>query len=888
MATNGIHPATNGATHNPLVHDYPKPLKIAVVGAGLGGLSAAIALRRQGHEVNIYEQSRFANETGAAVHLAPNSNGVLRRWGVFAERFGGVAMNTLVEHKDTGELVKEVDLSVPNRMWQHPWHLVHRVALHENLKSVATSKEGPGPTPTLQTASRVTEVDAEGGKITFQDGTTAEVDVIVGADGIYSRTRNAVDGGKSKLFGSGKAAFRFLISRKVALEDPVTKPLVEKNNTLSMWYGSDRRIVMYPCNDNETLNFVLIHPDTESHATPGDEWNKQGSVEQVLKVYQNFDPAVKHLISKVDPAELKVWQLLDMDKLPTWTKGKLALIGDAAHPFTPHQGQGAGQAMEDAAALATVLPLGTAPSDVPERLKVYEKIRYDRGHAIQEYSRQAGRDWVNGKPQIDTLVMSYTAYNFGHDEIDNSANVFKRWLWSQKKDMFWRMPIGFGPFPGPRQDHLGRPRGGQPERTFVTASIKFKTSRTYLETLFPTSQYKFASPATVCQASISITQLGNMSWLGGGGYNHCGLYIHGVQYTKKDGTSMVGTHLPVLFESLTDPIVSGRDELGMNKVFCDVDIQRDANNYKAQCSWRGAKFLDFELGDLKADDVSTETGTIGGEADYGILTYKYIPAVGEPGKADIEYACVVPHEEEARLAPATVKAVARSVKPTLKFDAGDWQGLPTLHHITAALAEIPIYEIKRHNDTAEMASEHKANDLPKVERYITDHNSKGEAIFSSAIPTALPTQTILNGVVFGLGYATKERPVRLTDEADINAYKPLIANPPGIVIPGGTVARYVDTPPDSVSPMHRTVSLDYGVVIEGEVELILDSGETRMLKRGDLVVQRGTMHAWRNPSKTEWNRMLYFLQESEPVLHEGKRLEEEYGEMGEEVQKSGN
>ncbi|KAH8196870.1 hypothetical protein TruAng_008952 [Truncatella angustata] len=188
----------------------------------------------------------------------------------------------------------------------------------------------------------------------------------------------------------------------------------------------------------------------------------------------------------------------------------------------------------------------------------------------------------------------------------------------------------------------------------------------------------------------------------------------------------------------------------------------------------------------------------------------------------------------------------------------------------------------------DMASQHKANDLPKVERYITDHNAQGKAIFSDEIPAALPTQTILNGVVFGLGYATTERPVVLDGQKDIKAYKPLIENPPGIVIPGGTVARYVDTPPESISPMHRTVSIDYGVVVEGEVELILDSGEKRLLKRGDLAVQRGTMHAWRNPSKTEWNRMLYFLQESGPVYHEGKKLDEDYGEMGDEVRKSGN
>jgi quercetin dioxygenase-like cupin family protein len=187
-----------------------------------------------------------------------------------------------------------------------------------------------------------------------------------------------------------------------------------------------------------------------------------------------------------------------------------------------------------------------------------------------------------------------------------------------------------------------------------------------------------------------------------------------------------------------------------------------------------------------------------------------------------------------------------------------------------------------------MGSAHKANDLSKVQRYITDHNSEGKAVFSSALPTQLPEQVILKDVVFRLGYATTERPVDLSGDKDVKAYSSLLQNPPGIVIPGGTVARYVDTPPDSVSPMHRTVSLDYGVVLEGEVELILDSGETRLLKRGDLAVQRGTMHAWRNPSKTEWNRMLYFLQESEPVVHDGKKLEEDYAEMGDEVKKSGN
>lgn len=94
-------------------------------------------------------------------------------------------MNTLAEYHHTGGLVKEVDLSVTNQMWQHPWHLVHRIALHDSLRKAATGEAGPGPTPTLQTASKVTEVDAEAGKVIFQDGNEVQADVIVGADGIY-------------------------------------------------------------------------------------------------------------------------------------------------------------------------------------------------------------------------------------------------------------------------------------------------------------------------------------------------------------------------------------------------------------------------------------------------------------------------------------------------------------------------------------------------------------------------------------------------------------------------------------------------------------------------------------------------------------------------------
>lgn len=169
------------------------------------------------------------------------------------------------------------------------------------------------------------------------------------------------------------------------------------------------------------------------------------------------------------------------------------------------------------------------------------------------------------------------------------------------------------------------------------------------------------------------------------------------------------------------------------------------------------------------------------------------------------------------------------------------------------------------------------NGLRPISRYITDHDAEGKTSISTAFPEALPWQQLANGDRFSLAYATEEYPVNLRNNADLSIYQKNIENPPGITITGGTVLRVVDIKPGQTSPMHRTVSLDYGVVLEGEVELVLDSGVTRLLKRGDIAVQRGTNHAWRNPSTTTWSRMLYVLQEAKPLQFNGKELGEDYG-----------
>ncbi|CAI7599584.1 unnamed protein product [Penicillium bialowiezense] len=161
-----------------------------------------------------------------------------------------------------------------------------------------------------------------------------------------------------------------------------------------------------------------------------------------------------------------------------------------------------------------------------------------------------------------------------------------------------------------------------------------------------------------------------------------------------------------------------------------------------------------------------------------------------------------------------------------------------------------------------------------LNRFITTHDETGKAIFSTTLSETMPVQKVGDGADFSLAYTTSEFPAQLSDEADVSNYKSYLSDPPGIVVSGGTVCRIVDIQPGATSPMHRTVSLDYGVVLEGEVELVLDSGEVRLLKRGDVAVQRGTNHAWRNVtpdalvdgvSVPQWARMIEILVEGKPL-----------------------
>ncbi|KAL2071833.1 hypothetical protein VTL71DRAFT_13068 [Oculimacula yallundae] len=175
------------------------------------------------------------------------------------------------------------------------------------------------------------------------------------------------------------------------------------------------------------------------------------------------------------------------------------------------------------------------------------------------------------------------------------------------------------------------------------------------------------------------------------------------------------------------------------------------------------------------------------------------------------------------------------------------------------------------------------NGLPDVQRLITTHDASGKAIFSTDLPSDSSFREVSLGANFFLGYTTKGFPVELNAGSasevpkDIQSYEKDLNSPPGgLSINNGTVLRFVDFGPSKEPYMHRTESIDYGVVLEGVMELILDSGEKRIMRRGDVCIQRGTMHAWKNITENEgWARMLFTLVAAEKVVIGGQDLAED-------------
>ncbi|KAI1655023.1 hypothetical protein F4813DRAFT_398590 [Daldinia decipiens] len=241
-------------------------------------------------------------------------------------------------------------------------------------------------------------------------------------------------------------------------------------------------------------------------------------------------------------------------------------------------------------------------------------------------------------------------------------------------NLHYRMPTTFGPFPGPRQSFDGRARDGSGIRN-VEAFITFKTKQSDLVSLLPPA-FSFQKPGPEAYVSITAKRLDNLEWLAGRGYNLLSVYIHGVQYmTEGDGRAYRGTYLPVLWEDMADPIISGREELGFPKLYADLNIsQTESLHAEENQDGMGSRRL-----------APPEAGV-----DEGILLWRYMPSTGRPGQADVEYPVFVSHAEEAKKQQARVikRLVAGEGEGEFKWYPLDWQALPTLHHIVARLERI--------------------------------------------------------------------------------------------------------------------------------------------------------------------------------------------------------
>jgi salicylate hydroxylase len=383
------------------------PFRIVIVGGGIAGMAAAIALRGPNRQVTILEQSRFSTEIGATISLQPNATRILQQtWGLtdVLEKASGMVDCGFRVYNIDGDRVNEISLRNKTKygadriMW-------HRQDLHDFLKATATATEGKGAAATLRTSSRVVRCDPSDGTIVLEDGEELKADLIVAADGIHSNLRTDVVGKEVTAKPTGLSAYRLMLSSSdLSQRAPAFYSHIRPHDPYtSMIMAHSCRLIMGPARAGSLYSVVGLVPDERMNEDPdtAQSWVNEGDAEKMLSTFNDFPQWTRDMLGLGRAQRIGLWQLRDLDPLETWTRGRVVLIGDAAHAMLPTQGQGASQAIEDAEALGAffgdvcgnVRPSG---EQVAERLERVFKCRYKRATLIQRFSRETAGPATDG------------------------------------------------------------------------------------------------------------------------------------------------------------------------------------------------------------------------------------------------------------------------------------------------------------------------------------------------------------------------------------------------------------------------------------------------------------------------------------------------------------
>lgn len=350
-------------------------MRIAIIGGGIGGIAAALFLRRAGLEATVYEQAAETREVGAGIVVAPNMVRPLAELGL-AENLSRVA----VRLEAAWEFRRWQDgriLSVQAmgdecvRLYGADCYVAHRADLLALLQSAL-------PPHQLRLGHRCMQV-REDGEVIFSDNSSIKADVVIGADGIHS-TVNPL---KAKARFSGLCAFRCLVPAQMA-------PPMALRPVQTLWLGPGRHFVHYPISAGRLVNVVAIVPAGDWR---DESWTADGNVADLAAEFAGWDERVLQLIASA--TSTKRWAMFDRDPLERWTHGRVTLLGDSAHAMLPFFAQGAAQAIEDAVVLADCLRNATR-ENAEAALKRYEAIRLPRTSQVQVMSR--GREIRNHLP----------------------------------------------------------------------------------------------------------------------------------------------------------------------------------------------------------------------------------------------------------------------------------------------------------------------------------------------------------------------------------------------------------------------------------------------------------------------------------------------------------